>query len=106
MTAEEIWLLFCNNSKISWEWVLSPQVHKNKKEQSKSETQNCKRKTDRVTQGDRFVRFRLIQGRLKKYQFCLIMILSNCSLSNSNLSLQAPGMTTDKNLKLVIFPYS
>ena len=64
MTAEEIWLLFWNNSKISCEWVLSPQVHKNNKEQSKSETQNCKRKTDHVTQGDRFVRFRLIQGRL------------------------------------------
>ena len=58
MTAEEIWLLFCNNSKIAWEWVLSPHVHKNNKEQSKSETQNYKRKTDRVTQGDHFIRFR------------------------------------------------
>ena len=28
--------------------------------------QNYKRKTDRLTQGDHFVQFRLIQGRLKK----------------------------------------
>ena len=106
MKAEEIWRFFCNDFKISWEWVLSPHVHKNNKEQSKMGKAKLLAKTDRLIQSHGFVRFRLIQGSLMEYQFSLIMVLSKCSLSNSNSWLQAPWMDRETKLKHGIFSYS
>ena len=60
-------------------------------------------KTDRLIQGHGFVQFRLIQGRLMEYQFSSIMVLSKCSLSNSN-DYKHLGWTERQNSNVEFFP--